>query len=349
MMAPRPKMNIYGLDLPALTELVSTLGEARFRARQIMDAIYRQDLLDPLAWTTLSQKLREHLASEYEVVRPSITAHEHSKDGSLKVVLSLADNRMVEAVAMPVEGRMTFCISSQVGCAYGCAFCMTARMGFQRHLLAGEIVGQVAALMQETGTPHECYNVVFMGMGEPLHNLEPVLQAMRLLVDARAFGLGPRRITISTVGLPEGIDRLAEEASVPRLAVSIVCADEQLRHALMPATRRVALDKLADAIRRFGQGRRDLPTLEVVLLRGVNDLPSHANKLAAFARQAHAKINLIEFNPTPELPFTPSPESTIQHFLRVLSREGIGATVRRSRGKDIAGACGQLALRTKPG
>jgi len=181
-------------------------------------------------------------------------------------------------------------------------------------------------------------------MGEPLQNIENVLAALRILTHERGFALGPRRITVSTVGLPKGIRRLAQEPVVPRLAVSLVAADPEVRRSLMPIARTVTLEELADAVREFGEGRRDEPTLECVMLDGINDAPELAHKLAKLARRAGAKVNLIEFNPTPALPYRPSPEARLEVFLRVLSAAGVVGTVRRSRGKDAFAACGQLAF-----
>jgi len=340
--------NLYGLEEHELAACLAPLDPARFRARQVFSWIYEKGVCDPALWTDLSKALRAGLAESFVVAPPRVASAHPASDGTTKFELELPAGGRVEAVAIPAEERMTFCISSQVGCGFGCAFCMTARLGFRRNLSAGEIVGQVAALAASTGAAAGEYNVVFMGMGEPLQNLENVLAALRLLTHERAFGLGPRRITLSTVGLPRGILRLAEEKLVPRLAVSLVAADPEVRARLMPIARSVTLDELSDAVRAFGEGRRDRPTLECVMLDGVNDAPEHADKLARLARRARAKVNLIEFNPTPELPFRPSPESRIDHFLRVLAAADVVGTVRRSRGKDAFAACGQLAFLRTP-
>ncbi|MBP7146673.1 MAG: 23S rRNA (adenine(2503)-C(2))-methyltransferase RlmN [Acidobacteria bacterium] len=336
--------NLYGLDRAGLEQQLAPLAVPRYRAAQLASWMYRRDATDPAQWSDVPAALRGDIASRFRVARPQVAARAISRDGSRKLVLDLPDGGQVEAVALPTEDRMTFCVSSQVGCAFGCAFCMTARLGFGRNLDAGEIVGQVAALAAETATPAGRYNVVYMGMGEPLHNLEAVLGSIRLLTSPDAFGLGPRRITVSTVGLPKGILRLAAEPRAPRLAISLVSADPEVRAALMPIARRVTLDELVAAVRAYGEGKRDLPTFEVVLLEGVNDDVRHAGQLAELAQRARAKVNLIEFNPTPELPFRPAPEERIEHFLRVLSRRGVVGTVRRSLGQDAYAACGQLAF-----
>ncbi|RMG47226.1 MAG: 23S rRNA (adenine(2503)-C(2))-methyltransferase RlmN [Acidobacteria bacterium] len=336
--------NLYGSALAELGALVASLGEPPYRARQIFRAMYRRDALVPAGWSDLPAGLRRRLSERHVVRRPWVAGRRDAADGTRKYLLDLPAGGQVEAVAIPARERWTFCISSQIGCAFGCRFCMTARLGFTRHLTPGEIVGQVAALRADTGAPHGAYNIVFMGMGEPLHNLRGVMGALEILLHPLGFALRPRRITVSTVGLPDRIARLASLPEPPRLAVSLVTADPALRRELMPAARAVRLEDLAAAIRAYGAGRRDRPTLEVVMLAGVNDGPSHAAALARFARAARAKVNLIEFNPTPELPFRPSPEARVHGFLRSLSRAGVVGTVRRSRGRDIDAACGQLAF-----
>lgn len=339
-----PRPNLYGMDEDELVRALEPLDTARFRARQVFGALYRRDALDPAAWTELSAGLRAGIGERFRVARPRIASRALASDGTLKVTVDLPGGGRVESVAIREPDRTTFCISSQVGCAYGCAFCMTARLGFGRHLSAGEIAGQVAALAEETGVAPGAFNVVFMGQGEPLHNFDGVMGATKLLLAPAGFALGPRRVTISTVGLVPRIHDMARAAVPVRLAVSLVVADQDQRAQLMPVAKRYPLPELADAIRAFGRGRRDRPTLEVVLLRGVNDALPLAHKLADFARAAAAKVNLIEYNPTPELPFAPAPEGRIQGFLRVLKVRGITGTVRRSRGRDAFAACGQLAF-----
>ena len=336
--------NLYGLGEQELTRIMAQFGLEPYRARQVMTAMYLHDVLEIERWTALPSAARGALCAGHGVERPRLAETSESADGTIEALLDLPAGGQVEAVAIPAGERLTFCISSQVGCAFGCAFCMTAKLGFQRHLEAGEIVGQVAALRALTLAEPGRYNIVFMGMGEPLHNLTNVSRALALLTSPRAFALGPRRITVSTVGLPDGIDQLAKLQPSPRLAVSLVTADQALREKLMPVARKYDLEGLAEAMRRFGAGKRDRPTLEVVLLDGVNDERRHAESLIALARRAGAKVNLIEFNPTPELPFRPAREERMNMFLSLLTRAGVAGTVRRSRGKDVAGACGQLAF-----
>jgi len=339
-----PRENLYGLLPEALAARLAPLDPRPFRARQVFAWMHRHDVLDPAAWTNLPLRLREVIATRFRVERPRVATAARAKDGTVKAVLDLPGGGRVEAVAMPGDDHDTFCLSSQVGCAFGCAFCMTGRLGFERHLSSGEIVGQVATLREATGLGRGVLNLVLMGMGEPLHNLDAVLPALAVLVHEQGFGIPPRRITVSTVGLPGGIRRLAAEGPPVRLAVSLVSARQATRERLMPAARRYPLDELAEAIRAFGAGGRHRPTLEVVLLRDVNDSPAEIHELARFARRTGSKVNLIEFNPVSGLPFAPSPEDRIERALRILSGAGVVATVRRSRGRDAAAACGQLAF-----
>lgn len=336
--------NLYGLDRAALGGALAPIDSTPYRAKQLYSQLYRRDRLSPETWTEFAVEVREQLRRSYRIERPRIAHQVQANDGTTKYTLDLPDGGQVEAVAIPAEERMTFCISSQVGCAFGCAFCMTAKLGFIRHLTVGEIVGQVAALLEATATPRGQHNIVFMGMGEPLHNVESVLAAIEILTDEQGFALGARRITVSTVGLIKGIERLRTASVVPRLAVSLVAADQETRARLMPVAKTVSLDELAQAVRQFGLGKRDIPTFEVVMLDGVNDQPALAHKLADLAGRAHAKVNLIEFNPTPLLPYRPSGEERMNYFLKVLKQRGVVGTVRRSRGKDAFAACGQLAF-----
>lgn len=338
------KPNLYGMNREELRDALSAVDPAPFRAKQVFAALYRRDALDPASWTEWPSARRAAVAETFDIARPRPANRAEASDGTTKLGLELPKGGRVEAVAIPADDRMTFCISSQVGCAFGCAFCMTAKLGFTRNLDAGEIVGQVAALLRETGTEHGQYNIVFMGMGEPLHNVANVKAALNLLFDELGFDLGPKRVTVSTVGLPKQILALADSPVPPRLAVSLVTADQALRETLMPVAKRFALDELGEAIRRYGAGKRDRPTLEVVMLDGVNDDPRLAGPLAEYARWTRTKVNLIEFNPTPELPFRPASEARLQYFLRELTRAGVVGTVRRSRGKDAFAACGQLAF-----
>ncbi|MDX1390562.1 MAG: 23S rRNA (adenine(2503)-C(2))-methyltransferase RlmN [Acidobacteriota bacterium] len=266
-------------------------------------------------------------------------------DGTIKYRIDLADGGAVEAVFMTQSGRITLCLSSQVGCALDCDFCLTGKMGLVRQMSAGEIAGQVALIQDDRNLAERSFNIVFMGMGEPLHNYLAVMAAFRLLTDPDGFGLSRRRITISTVGLAPAIERLAGEALRPRLAVSLNATTDVLRDRLMPINRRYPLARLLDACRTFARSSDEPFTFEYVLLRGVNDSDQDVERLAAMVRPLGAKINLIPFNAVPGLLAYDAPtEDRVTEIRDRLLESGVAVGVRWSRGLDARAACGQLAL-----
>jgi 23S rRNA (adenine2503-C2)-methyltransferase len=340
------------MDLAALGDLVSSLGEKSFRARQLYEGIYRHRLPAWESFTNLSRDLRARLEAAApldwsRVVR--ITEALDSGDGSTKHAFGLADGRLVEGVHMPYGDRTTLCLSSQVGCAMGCTFCATGRMGIVRNLTAAEIVGQVMAMLEAHGhATNEAVNLVFMGMGEPLHNLDHLMGAFGILSDPKGLAISPRRITVSTSGLVRGIERLGAMARRPRLALSLNATTDEYRSRIMPVNRAWNLDALARALAAFPLEKGERVTLEYVLLKGVTDGLDDASRLAAFARRFPSKVNLIPFNPHEGSGFEPPEESRIGEFCGILSRQGLTVSVRRSRGQDVAGACGQLVRRSTP-
>lgn len=279
---------------------------------------------------------------------PEVERRERSADGSTKLLLRFGAER-VEAVHMPRDvggGRVTLCVSSQVGCAMGCVFCATARMGFVRHLRAGEIVAQIARVVSELGPRHPAaLTLVFMGMGEPLHNLVEVSRALEVLCDPLGLGLSPRRITLSTSGLVPDIDALARLALRPLLAVSLNATTDATRARLMPVARRYPLSELGAALERYPLRARERITIEYVLLAGVNDTRADAARLAAFCRSFPHQINLIPWNAHEHASFSAPSEAAIDQFAQQILAEGRTVlSVRRSRGQDVRGACGQLAI-----
>jgi 23S rRNA (adenine2503-C2)-methyltransferase len=295
----------------------------------------------------LSLEKRARLAS-IGIDLPEIRRRERSADGSNKIVLGFGRNE-VEAVHMPRDvrgGRVTLCVSSQVGCAMGCTFCATARMGFVRHLPAGEIVAQISRVVQALGPRHPGeLTLVFMGMGEPLHNLEGVARAIEVLCDPLGLGISPRRITLSTSGLVPELDELARLEPRPLLAVSLNATTDATRAALMPVNRRYPLAELRAALARYPLRPRERITIEYVLLAGVNDTPDDAVRLAEFCRGFSHQINLIPWNAHEHAEFSAPSEPAIDAFARrILTQQKTVVTVRRSRGQDVRGACGQLAL-----
>lgn len=286
------------------------------------------------------------MLAELGLVLPRIAERHASADGSTKLVLELGSER-VEAVHMPRavgSGRVTLCISSQVGCAMGCGFCATATMGFVRHLSAGEIVAQVLTVVAELGPRHPSeLTLVFMGMGEPLHNLPEVSRAVRVLCDPRGLGLSPRRITLSTSGLVPELAELGAIEPRPLLAISLNATTDQVRSELMPIGRRYPLDVVRRALEAYPVRARERVTVEYVLLAGVNDSAADAERLSDFCTGFPHHINLIPFNEHPHSSFRAPPERDVDHFARtLLARRPEVVTVRRSRGRDVQAACGQL-------
>jgi 23S rRNA (adenine2503-C2)-methyltransferase len=321
------------------------LGSAvpAFRARQVYDAVYRQKVTDLLEITSLPVTLRNELSSHHCMGLPTLTKEYRSVDGTRRYLLGLEDGRTVETVLMPDEGRDTICISSQVGCPVNCQFCLTALMGLERSLTAGEIVGQVLFVMKahELATGIDRLNIVMMGMGEPLLNLANVLKATRILVDADGVGLSVRRITVSTAGIVPKIEELGREAIRPKLAISLNASNEEQRRELMPITRKYSLKDLMGVCKAYPLRSWEKLTFEYVLLKGVNDTDADARRVAKLLANLNAKVNLIALNPGLGIPFeTPEPERV--HAFQSIVRRSLPCFVRKPRGLDIFAACGQL-------
>ncbi len=338
-----PAPSLYGLTLPALAEFLDRRGQPGYRAKQLFSWVYRRHQRDPLAMSNLPLAFRRELPALVDLDLPRPESVHASRDGQThKFVLALRDGARVECVSMRTERRLTFCLSSQVGCALMCAFCATGLMGFKRNLRPEEIVAQVLAMGEFHGWEDDRFNLVFMGMGEPLANYRHVVDAVRILHDPDGLNLGARRVTISTSGIVPRILELAGEGLQVGLAVSLHATDDEQRQRLMPVNKRWKLAELLDAAREFGlrTGRR--VTLEYTLIAGVNDTPADADRLGAFARDLPSKINLIPYNPVPGLPFRrPTPEA-VQAFVERLYPRAPAVTVRQTMGDEIWAACGQL-------
>ncbi len=335
-----------GLELPDLQE---TLGQDQpaFRARQVYDAVYRQKVSDLVQITTLPLNLRKELASKVAVGLPEPAAEYQSKDGTRRYLLKLQDDRTVEAVLMPEEGRDTICISSQVGCPVNCQFCLTALMGLERNLTAGEIVGQVLFVMRAHGisTESDRLNIVMMGMGEPLLNLPNVIKATRLLTDPAGIAISPKRITLSTAGIVPKIAELGREPVRPKLAISLNASSEEQRRELMPITRKYSLKDLLAACKAYPLRPCEKLTFEYVLLKGVNDTDADARRVVKLLAHLNAKVNLIALNPGPGIAFeTPNAERVAA--FQAIVRRAMPCFVRKPRGRDIFAACGQLKRET---
>ncbi|MEP7199052.1 MAG: 23S rRNA (adenine(2503)-C(2))-methyltransferase RlmN [Chloroflexota bacterium] len=345
------------LDLPfdQLTHLMSDWDEPKFRAPQIWSWLYRDLATDVSAMTNLPRALRERLAREttLELIRPVVELT--SNDGfTQKFLFRLNDGQTIETVLMGYEARRSVCISTQVGCAMDCPFCATGQAGFVRNMTAGEIVSQVLftarRLKQHAGpantpdSPSErgITNVVFMGMGEPMVNYEPMWQAVETLTDARGFGLGARHITISTVGIVNGIEKMARAHSQVNLAVSLHAPNDELRDRLVPINKRFPIARLMQSVRDYQATTHRRVTFEYALMNGVNDSPAQARELAKLLKGLSAHVNLIPLNPTAGSPLKPTSRMEVRAFRAELEARGIPCTVRIGRGLDINAGCGQL-------
>jgi len=355
---------LLGSNRAQLVELATELGQPAYRGQQIFDAIYRQRLESVEQISTLPNAMRSALRTRgFEVGTPVIEKQFSSSDGTIRYLIALDDGETVETVWMP-EGddgesgdgseagedrrklperfRATICISSQVGCAVNCQFCLTAALGVRRNLTAGEILGQVCAVLRDRGVapPQDRVNLVFMGMGEPFLNYEPFMDAVRLLVEG--VGIPESRMTVSTAGIVPRIHDLGREEVRPKLAISLNASNDTLREHVMPLNRKWDLEKLMAAARDFPLRPREKLTFEYVLLREVNDSTVHARELAELIRGMRAKVNLIALNPGPGIDFQTPETNRVLEFQHILIRSGIPTFIRRPRGRDIYAACGQL-------
>jgi 23S rRNA (adenine2503-C2)-methyltransferase len=359
------KIQLLGCDQNELDELVVQAGQPEYRGRQLFEAVYRQRLATVDEISTLPAELRRQFVSQgIGVGMPKIVNRFTSVDGTVRYLIGFEDGASVETVWMP-EGdggesgdgseagdespassrgwsRATICVSSQVGCAVDCQFCLTAALGVKRNLQAGEIVGQICAVLKDqvVKPPQERVNIVFMGMGEPFLNYDAFMKAARLAV--QGVGIPESRMTVSTAGIVPRIHQLGQENIRPKLAISLNASNDTLRSRLMPINRKWNLERLMHAAREFPLRSREKLTFEYVLLNGVNDSAENAREVAALIRGMQAKVNLIALNPGPGIDFKTPDSSRVEDFQRILIRAAIPAFVRRPRGRDIFAACGQL-------
>jgi 23S rRNA (adenine2503-C2)-methyltransferase len=339
--------NLLGLDAQGMERFFAGLGEKPFRARQVLKWIHRRGAADFASMSDLAKELRAKLCAAAAIEPPAVVGDSTSADGTRKWLIKVDGANAVEAVFIPEEGRGTLCVSSQAGCTLDCAFCSTGKQGFNRNLGAAEIIGQLwlanAALGVHAGGARAVSNVVFMGMGEPMMNLDAVIPAARLMIDDNGYGLSRRRVTVSTSGVVPGMDRLAAECPVA-LAVSLHAPDDALRDRLVPINRKYPIRELLAACNRYlERAPRDFITFEYVMLDGVNDADAQAKALLGIAARVRCKFNLIPFNPFPASGFRRSSPERIRRFAEVLQRAGLTVTTRKTRGEGIDAACGQLA------
>ena len=345
------RVNLLGLDKAGLEAFVGGLGSKPFRARQLMNWLYKRGESDISAMTDLAKDFRAQLLQHAEVKLPEIVKTQVASDGTRKWLLSGGNGQAFETVFIPEEDRGTLCISSQVGCVLDCSFCSTAQQGFNRNLTAAEIVGQVwlanrelaGSLGWKVGDDRIITNIVLMGMGEPLANFRNVIPAIRIFLDDLGFDISRRRVTLSTSGLVPQIYKLAEEVNCA-LAVSLHAPNDELRSQIVPINRKHSIAELLEACWHYldEQNGRSV-TFEYVMLDGVNDQPEHARELARLLRGKPAKLNLIPFNPFPGTTYRRSPQAVIERFRDELVQRDLIVTIRKTRGEDIDAACGQLA------
>jgi 23S rRNA (adenine2503-C2)-methyltransferase len=352
---PTGTVNLLGRSVAELRAFLQTLGEPAYRGAQIYHALYAERRFDIAAMTNLPIALRERLAREAAISLPRIVRRYQSLDGTVRYVLALeaaasdGESRPVkpatiETVFMPEENRQTICISTQAGCAVDCHFCLTATLGLIRNLTAGEIVGQVLIALEENRVALKPQtNVVLMGQGEPLLNYEPVMAALRILLDPNGMAITPKHTTLSTSGIIPGIERLAQEKVRPKLAISLNASSNEQRDKIMPINRKYPVEKLLEACSRYPLRPWEHLTFEYVLLGKFNDAPEDARRVVRLLGNLRAKVNLIPWNPG-ELPYEKPDAAGIEEFRRILADKDIRVFVRYSRGQDVMAACGQLAL-----
>lgn len=339
-------IDLKGLNLEEMERVVADHGEPAYRGRQLFHWIYGRGACTFDEMTDLPVTLRAELAGRASIGALASLAREVSRDGTRKYLFGCADGRSIETVLIPDEGRLTACLSTQVGCALACAFCLTGTMGFVRHLQPGEIIDQVLALQRDLQPGERIGNLVLMGMGEPLHNYDATVKALTILTHPLGLAYPPRRIALSTVGLVPEIVRLGHSGLGVNLAVSLHASTDELRDRLVPINRRYPLKELMAALRAYPLPPRSRITFEYVLIDGVNDRPEDVRELIRLLRGLRCKVNLLPLNEAPAIPFRRPSQKRVETFQRTLKSTGILATIRESRGLDISAACGLLATET---
>jgi 23S rRNA (adenine2503-C2)-methyltransferase len=351
--ASQGKLDLKALHLSELQDRLATLGEPPYRANQITDWLYKKRATSVETMTDLPRELRQKLGDEFALNQLETVRVLGSADTTQKFLFRLSDGNLIESVLIPASpalygdrsDRRTICISTQVGCAYGCKFCASGLDGFSRNLQPNEIVDQIIAV--ERGSGEKIDNIVFMGMGEPLANFKNLMRAIRIINAPWGLGIGARRITVSTSGLAPQIRELADDPTQIRLAVSLHGATDEVRNRIMPVNRRYNLETLLAACDYYAASKKQRLTFEYILIEGINDADEQAHILARHGARLGAKINLIPYNTVEGLEWTRPSRNRQEKFLAILRQHGVAATLRREKGHDIAAACGQLRLQTK--
>lgn len=335
------KIDIKDRTIEELKKDLSGMGEAPYRAAQIFHYIYREDITDFAQAANIPRILRERLAETYRINSLRVIEHLKSADGSEKLLFQLSDGNLIETVLISAKERRTICLSTQVGCRFHCVFCASGGAAFKRNLLPSEMLGQI--LFVARNLKQQITNYVFMGMGEPLDNVENLLAALKIMRCWRGLNIGAGRITVSTCGIVPGIKRLADSGAPVNLSVSLHAARDKLRASLMPVSRQYPLAELEKACAEFARKTKRRLTLEYILFRGINDSLADADALAGVSRGLKAKVNLIGYNPVAGKNFFAADKQDTERFMRRLAAKRIQVTLRESKGQDIRAACGQLA------
>lgn len=344
-MGESQKRDIRKLSLSDLEEFFLEQGDKKFRAKQVYEWLWNKSLKNFDEMTNISLATRELLKRHFEINHIHVDLMQHSQDGTIKNAVKLYDEKIVESVLIPTNKRITACVSSQVGCSLDCNFCATARLKRMRNLNPDEIYDQVVAIKEEAETYFQrpLTNIVFMGMGEPLLNYNNVLAAIEKITSPEGLGMAPRRITLSTVGIPKMIRKLADDEVKFNLAISLHSAINETRSRLMPINDSSPLEELAEALKYWYQKTKRKVTYEYVIWEGINDDERHAKALSKFCKIIPSKVNIIQYNPIDEGEFRQAKQEAVDLYVRILEQQGIVAKVRKSRGQDIDAACGQLA------
>jgi 23S rRNA (adenine2503-C2)-methyltransferase len=341
------RTNLFGLSREQLVAALTSLGEPAYRGAQVYRWLYRKRVRAIAEMTDLPKPVRDKIHDAYVLRWPDVAERSQSFDGTVKYLFRLQDGATIESVYIPETSRRTICISTQAGCPLKCAFCLTGIAGYRRNLKVDEILGQVATVMAEAPPREQGWNVVVMGMGEPLLNYDATVAALRVLMDPDAFAVVPKRLTLSTVGILPALEKLMREPVRPNLAISLHAPNAILRRELMPVEAKYPLPDVIEAAQRYPIPRGGAVTYEYVMLRGVNDQPQHARDLVRLLKGRRGKVNLIPLNPAREIPFGAPTPSSVDAFCRILSDARIMVSVRRPRGQDILAACGQLHLQDR--
>jgi 23S rRNA (adenine2503-C2)-methyltransferase len=336
------KVDLKNLSPSELNEFLRSFGKERYRSIQILRWLYQKGVQSLDEMTNLSKRFRQELSRVTLISTLYPARVEQASDGTKKILFHLEDGNRIETVLIPDKARLTLCLSTQVGCALGCRFCLTARIGWKRDLTVSEILNQILAVKRMLPQKRSITNIVLMGMGEPLANYENTLKAIELMAHRDAFKFSSRRITLSTVGLLPELERLSKEKPLFRLAISLNASDEEGRSHLMPVNHRYPLKKILEVCRNFPLRPRARITFEYVLLEGINDSSQDAKRLLKILRGIPSKVNLIPLNEAPEIPFKKPAEEKVKGFQKILMEGGLTAIVRASKGREISAACGQL-------